>query len=315
MRLRHFRQHILVSGAVMGLTACGGGGGGSGFVTPPPPVTPPDSCSSTPCPPPPPPTHNIGLQSSNPFPTFSVYKDSGGNLVSGDGAVQISYAAATDTYTVTLPGFQQGNLITTSANGSFDGDHWTHVQSTNNAVTAGDSTDLQSATVTLDYAPSSDYKYTGFGRWQDPQFGTLGLFVYGIPTAAGDVPVTGDASYAGDIHGLTNDNMEVFGTINLQFDFGAGTLSGVMSPEVAPVWDAVSLGNYTFRDTVYSRGSTNFSGAFNLPGSLTGSSSFHGQFTGPSAAELMGSWTAPYVLPGGSTPGTMTGVFGGRKGP
>jgi hypothetical protein len=112
---------------------------------------------------------------------------------------------------------------------------------------------------------------------------------------------------------VTHDSLEVWGTVFLSFDFGAATLAGEMRPEFAPVWDGVSLGTYTFRDTVYSSGSTSFSGAFNVPGS-DGPSSFSGSFTGPSAAELMATWQAPFVNPLNNTQGTMAGVWIAKKG-
>ena len=126
----------------------------------------------------------------------------------------------------------------------------------------------------------------------DPAAVASGVFVYGIPTAFGDVPLSGSATYAGSISGLTNSRDGVWGSVSLTFNFGAGTLAGVMKPEIARVWDAYPLGDYTFRDTVYSTGATNFSGAFQVSGS-TAPSSFQGSFTGPGAAELLASWNAP----------------------
>ena len=107
----------------------------------------------------------------------------------------------------------------------------------------------------------------------------------------------------------------MFGSITLNFDFGAGTLSGHMDPQYAPVWDAVSLGTYAFTDTVFSKGSTSFSGSFLTPAGATGASSFQGSFNGPNAAEAMGSWAAPFYDPDYNWHGTMSGVFGAKKGP
>ncbi len=73
-------------------------------------------------------------------------------------------------------------------------------------------------------------QFTSFGSWALPESGEIGKFVYGIPTAAGDVPITGSADYSGEIRGLTMDQAPVFGPILLSFNFGAGTLSGEMTP-------------------------------------------------------------------------------------
>jgi hypothetical protein len=106
----------------------------------------------------------------------------------------------------------------------------------------------------------------------------------------------------------------VFGSISFLFDFGKGSLAGEMKPELEGGWDAIPLGTYTFRDTVFSVGSTSFSGAFKVPGS-DAPSFFSGNFTGPNAVELMGSWKAPFVDPVSNTSGTMAGVFLGKTGP
>jgi hypothetical protein len=104
----------------------------------------------------------------------------------------------------------------------------------------------------------------------------------------------------------------VFGGVSLTFDFGAGTLSGVMKPKFYPEWDAIPLGDYTFRNTVYSAGATNFSGAFQVNGS-TAPSSFQGSFNGPQAAELMASWNAPFLNPLNNQWGTMAGIWTAKK--
>jgi hypothetical protein len=188
--------------------------------------------------------------------------------------------------------------------------------STYNHVSDGDSTRLQPVDVVLDWAQSSDLKYTSFGTWLQPNsLGPLGAFAYGIPTATGDVPVTGSANYGGEIRGVMDNGLEVWGSIAFGFNFGAGALTGEMKPYWAPDWDAYPLGTYTFTNTVYSSGSTTFSGAFIAPPGAEGASSFEGRFNGPKAAELMGSWKAPYHDPVNGATGTMAGVFGGKKGP
>jgi hypothetical protein len=234
--------------------------------------------------------------------------------------VTFSYSAADNSYTVQLPTFNAGKLVTQGGSGSLNPDGtWRDLESTFNRVTDGASTALQDVTVTLDYAPSSQLTYTSFGSWADPKAPTAwtsnptGVFVYGIPTASGDVPVTGAATYAGTIRGLTDRDFYVGGQISLNFDFAAGSLSGTMSPYYYPIWDAVGLGTYTFTNTVFAKGATTFSGSFIPPSGVAGPSSFHGRFNGPQAAELMGSWNAPFVDTVNGISGSMSGVFGGKK--
>jgi hypothetical protein len=258
------------------------------------------------------------LTSNGPFSVYSVYVAPTG-ATSGEGGVTFSYSAADDSYTVQLPGYNSGKLVTQGGNGSINASgQWDPLDSTYNGVTNGNSSDLQNVSVVLDWPASSGLKYTSFGSWTDPSTagdwtGPTGMFVYGIPTATGDVPITGTATYSGTIRGLTDADIYVGGNISFNFDFAAGTLSGKMTPEYYPVWDGVGLGTYTFTNTVFAKGSTTFSGSFLTPSGANGPSSFEGRFNGPQAAELMGSWAAPFSDTVNGITGNMAGVFTGKK--
>lgn len=82
-----------------------------------------------------------------------------------------------------------------------------------------------------------------------------------------------------------------------------------MRPALCP-WDCYSLGTYTFVETVYSTGSTSFSGKFAIDGEVV-PSWFDGIFNGPQAAEIMARWQAPFKLD--ETTGTMSGIWVGAK--
>ena len=316
--MRHqLARKISLATATICVSACGGGGGDAtpAFI---PPATPTPTPTPTPAPapiPPPIPAGPIGLQSSAPFSTVAAYQGGGGSLVDGPNLVQFAYSPATDRYTITVPGFQAGQLVTTGGNGSFNSgaSTWLDLRGTTNKVTVGSTSAVQALTVAIDWPASFPYKYTSTGSWFDPStYGPTGVFAYGIPTAAGDVPVTGAATYAGSVQGVAANSIWVGGSVSLTFDFGAGSLSGVMKPRVAPTWDAYSLGDYVFRDTVFAKGSTSFSGAFTVSGS-TAPSSFQGSFNGPQAAELMANWTAPYLNPETKQWGTMSGIWTAKK--
>lgn len=318
---------LLAPATALALTACGGGGGsGTGVaLTPPSPTPPPPAPPPTSPTPPPLPSAPIGLQSNAPFATVSAWTDGWGSLNTQTDAVKIAYSAAENRYTVTLPTYQEGRLVPRSGNGSFGSNGWINLSSTNSDLTLGAGPAIQQVIVTLDWPASSPFTYTSFGSWAGPlPMGEIqGVFAYGIPTLGADMPVTGSASYGGEIRGFTDGlppggsgsvaPLSVFGSVLLSFDFGAGTLSGQMNPEIAPVWDPVSLGTYTFRNTVYSSGSTTFSGAFSVPGSNS-ASSFSGRFTGPQAAELLANWTAPYIYPGTTHEGMMSGAWIAKRG-
>ena len=79
-----------------------------------------------------------------------------------------------------------------------------------------------------------------------------------------------------------------------------------------PFGDDFFLGTYTFADTIYSVGSTNYSGRFSWNGATVGD--FSGHFTGPGAAELIGAFNAPFVDPYfPETIDTMRGAWVGKK--
>jgi hypothetical protein len=171
----------------------------------------------------------------------------------------------------------------------------------------------------------SPYTYTSLGTWSG-QSGTTatgdkvyseGIFAYGIPTAAGEVPVTGTASYTAGIVATYGPNTYppngIGGNVDLQFNFGGGTLSGSMHPQIIDGFDGifVDFGKFDFAQTVYSKGSTTFSGKFVVPNLPAANSFFQGQFTGPGAAELMARFQTPFLLNGNE--GTISGIWIGKK--
>jgi hypothetical protein len=311
----------------LALGACGGGGGGGGVESIPPPPPPPPPPGNGPLPP-----DHLALVSSQPFAALGVSDgyttDASGNnpqVLSGPAAanVQFSFDAATNTYQISLPGFQAGRL----ANPGYDGSEGQVATGSTSQVTVGSSATLQPVFVTLPVPGSefSPYTYTSFGSWNGQTGQTAdgriirseGAFAYGIPTQPGDVPTTGSASYTAEIKATLGPSDGFFGfvggDVNLLFDFGAGKLSGSMHPRISDSFDGifVDYGQYDFKDTVYSTGSTTFSGKFVVPGLPDADSFFDGNFTGPNAAELMARFEVPYLR--GGQQGTISGVWVGKK--
>lgn len=289
-----------ISAASVALAACDGGDASVAYIPPPPP--PPPAAG-----PPVLPEGAIGLKSDAPFATMAAAYDSQ-TVTAGNDLVEFAYDSSADKYTITLPGYDTGQLATQGGNGSYDSNGWIDLQSTYNLVTEGTTGAKQNVAVTLPWPASSAYQHTSLGTWNSTDWTVWGAFAYGIPTASGDVPVAGTATYQGEVSGVSSAAGFVYGTVSLNFDFANASLTGVMKPEVSDWWDSYALGDYTFRDTSFARGATTFSGAFDVPGS-NGPSSFSGRFTGPQAAELMANWTAPYQLPGTNSWGTMSGVW------
>lgn len=326
MRVTHVRK-LLVGAMAVGLSACGGGGGGgvaSAPFVPEPPAPPPPQGGSSVLPP-----EHLGLVSSQPFAALGVGDHySGGDISSradvtdaAAGDVQFSYDAATNTYQIDLPDFAAGTL----ANIEYDGTAGQVATATYSQVTDGTSSTLQPVHVFIPVPKAGDaYSYTSFGYWQG-DIGTAqngedlhseGYFAYGIPTASGDVPMTGTASYAATIRGMDSAMGLAFpveGDVRLAFDFGAGSVSGWMHPQIIDDFDGffVDYGQYNFKQTVYSTGSTTFSGKFAVPNLPDADSFFDGRFTGPGAQELMARFAAPYML--NSQSGTISGIWLGKK--
>jgi len=268
--------------------------------------------------------------SSTPFAVLGVgdtFKtDAGGQkatLISSPSAqdVKIAYSPSDNSYFITLPGFQQGMLGETAYNGT-NGRIATSSTSKVLELAFGFS---QPVFVILP-VPGSDlspYSYTSFGSWSG-QTGTNaagevlraeGIFAYGIPTAASEVPITGSANYAAQIQGNVSPGFDfplIIGPASLTFDFGAGKLSGWMHPLISVFPGSnTDLGLFDFTQTVYSTGSTTFSGKFVVPGLPNAESSFQGNFTGPNAAELMARFQTQFQLNGDQ--GAISGVWIGKK--
>jgi hypothetical protein len=321
--------------ALLALAGCGGGVGSTGInpiaapppAPPPPPPPPPPSGSTLPLQPP-----QIGLVSSEPFATFGIgdrYTVSPGGsdekVLSGPDraeTVQFSYDPQSQSYAISVPNFQAGRLSQIGLNGSAG-----QVASSTVHKVAGASGALQPLNITL-LVPGNDYSrytYSSYGYWMGALGKTAegreiyaeGLFAYGIPTRSGDVPTSGTARYGAEVVGSIGNgySIPVTGTAELNFDFGAGTLSGYMHPEIADSFDGIfqDYGRYDFTQTVYARGGTGFSGRFVVPGIAGGTerSFFEGAFTGPGAAELVARWQAPYQFNGQQ--GTISGIWLGRK--
>ena len=334
-RFHHSTRWPLAVSAAALLSACGGGGG-SGLNSIPTPVpSPTPAPTQTPTPAsapiaPPIPAGPIGLTSAGVFATevagsvITADPKTGvpvapGVLSGGADLVAISYDPADQRYTVTIPTFEPGQLIHPSGNGSFQSGAtvWQSLYSTFNEVTKNGSSELQNVHVTLDWPASSPYSYTNFGSWDsstdvEPGRATVryGVFTYGVPTPAGAVPVTGSASFEGQIRGVSQNTafQNVYGSVSMNFDFAAGLLNGVLRPTYSDGWDDWAFAPAAFRETVYASGGTSFSGKFDTA-VASADARFAGQFTGPGASELMANFQGTFLLPEFQRSLTISGVW------
>jgi hypothetical protein len=160
--------------------------------------------------------------------------------------------------------------------------------------------------------PEIQLAYTSFGITSGYYSSDFGFFAFGMPTPASAVPVTGSASYNALVVGRPLDiNGVITGDATLQFNFGAGTLSGSLDPVLNYNGVETDLGSYAFVNTVFGVGSASFSGGLSHSGTST-LGSFDGRFTGPAAQELM-RWIAPYRNPTNQQWNEMFGIMVGKK--
>ena len=317
---RILMSRLLVAAAACAVAACGGGGGGGGgggvgFIPPPPPATKtcPDGSVipvAQACPQPPPPELVAIFPSVTTDTDFAVLGLEASAMNTAASALtkngfSVRYDAGTEQYLIELPSIDEFPLQNSGENASFWSD--------------GTSTGPDSDTGVNIFKPRStnpeiQLAYTSFGTSSGYYATEFSFFAFGIPTPASGVPVTGSASYNALIVGQTLDSGGVIdGDATLQFNFGAGTLSGHLDPVLHYNGGLTTdLGSYDFVNTVFGVGSASFSGELSHSGTST-LGAFDGQFTGPEAQELMGRWTAPYLNPTNQQWKEMFGIMVGKK--
>jgi len=228
---------------------------------------------------------------------YDLGYNSSGPLIGGDG-FSVRYDAAQQVYIIDTPAAAPGRV----EGFSDDADSWFGKL----GYVSFDILKPKSSN------PNANFEFTSLASYYWYEFGAgsaEGDMVFGIATPSAEIPTTGSAVYDAILSGFALDNgYGVGGTATLTFDFGAGTLAGSLSP----TWGTTSLGTYTFVNTVFSRGSTTFSGGLQRSG-IADLGSFNGLFTGPGAEELMAHWRAPYINPQDQRQSEIAGVLIGRK--
>ena len=291
------------------VAACGGGGTGTGVQSTP---TPPPSPPPTTPPPPAAPVDPVifpAVTASTQFATLG-YESAGhpiqdGSLV-GSG-FSVSYDAQSNKYFMDLPASTPG-VVEATATGER---YWNGTlrelsfgfeqQMTLNVFRPGPQN--------FDFP---NLKYTSFAEYAMGS-GEFGLVAFGSATPASAIPVTGNATYSAFAAGATDFGSAIRGNVTLQFNFGSGTLAGSFDPYIYDLLAGHSpLGHYDFVDTVFGVGSATWSGALTRS-DTSERGTFQGQFTGPSAEELMARWTAPLPSSGSGSGTQMFGVWVGKR--
>lgn len=277
---------LILAASALTLAACGGGGGGTDVAVIPPPPPPPTSPEAI----------IPAATTSQQFAAIGAshsFDQNSPTLLDSDHQLQVRYIQSSNSYEIQFPEADwepvlvQGDTVTTPQGG-----------------------------IRMSIRPTGS-EYSSLFSWGDGATYS-GFEAIGIATPASGVPVTGSANYSGQLAGSTseiylNSPLGIRGPIELSFDFGLGTLSGNISPTIFSYVDSSSnaLGTISFTNTVYSTGSTTFSGKFDT--NLPGVNSFSGLFTGPHAEELIGNFALPYQSPIDNQTYQADGAFVGAK--
>ena len=277
----------------LSLTACGGGGGSASFLPPPPP-------------PPPPPQAAVAIFAQ---PVVGEFASVGASANASDitnlnaplGTISTADAdqlhirfTNAGQYEIELPGQEWDQLIP-------------YGQGTEGTVITDSDNDVL---LVLSGSKDKGYKYSELASYRTGGPDTIGALAFGTLTHAGAVPTTGSATYNGIVMGksdvIASDSFDgpnraiVTGSVKLDFNFAAGSLAGAMTVGLDDMaGDPLALGTFDFKNTVFSAGSTSYSGKFDS--STAGQNFFLGQFTGPNAEETIGAWALPFVLDTGNS--------------
>lgn len=292
------RRFFGVLATVAALSACGGGsssgGGQSLAVTPSPTPTP----TPTPTPSPTPSSvsginSRVGLTQLAQFPALSwIYRPDVAGDADGSALVQFGWDAQRRLSVVTVPGFPTGALIEFPTE-TTDDLSFSHID-----PNFGSSTFFDRGVAMLLLVPGTqnrifplEYTSAGWIGWQGiataAEDKVSGTIVYGVPTAATDLPASGTASFA--LYGYSASRPagqtgqaslgDAF-TGTLEADFAARRLTGSLGRSGEPRVTVATA-------TIAADGT--FSGTLTLPGD-PGPTNFEGRFTGPQARELMIRW-------------------------
>lgn len=145
-----------------------------------------------------------------------------------------------------------------------------------------------------DAVPDQRYSYSSWGTWANTDIAITGQNGQTANASGGwlvyepttDLPMTGTATYSGQVAGGIAGGDSLNGTINLNADFAADRVTGSMdiNRSSGSDWASASFDTSITRDT----NSSGFQGA--LTGTDVNSGAIFGGFAGPNAEEVGGGW-------------------------
>jgi len=300
MFLSKYGKYMLATASTLALTGCGGEGA-SVNSTPVPVVAP----TPTPTPTPGAASDILASPATQEFAALSS--------VGSSSDLRIRFDASTGHYDVLVDNAGWQGLRPSATYHSTPEHYFSYGPSNNQSF-------FQVSVVAKDAAPDN-YQYSSLAVWGKgvgAYWDDASYTAFGVPTGSASMPVNGTATYQGFIQG-NSDVLEmdyligakvaatVHGSVALNFDFAAGTLGGSIHPTLSTFGGNIDLGSMSFVNTVYSTGSTTFSGNFQTQ--VSGTNSFSGLFTGPNAEELIGRWAFPFVYSGDGATHSASGAW------
>ena len=298
---------MLTATALLALSACGGGGSGGGGV----------GVVSTPVPAPAPtPTPTPASVTIFAAPAPGEYASVGASIA-GPGGNLDTYQSANDRFGMVSTSQADQAHVRYTAGGYYEvklaGADWDRLIPYKGMVTSEPNNNyFQPAGVAQNYgyivtrnSRTQGYSFSELGSWGSEAQGRWGYTAFGAATPQGGVPAVGSATFSGVVSGSTDamvaNNLyggyvpiSTDGYVTLNFDFGAGSLGGQMDLYLPDGMNPIPLGTFAFKETVFSPGSTSYSGRFET--SAPGQNFFVGQFTGPNAQETIGAWAMPFLF-------------------
>ena len=295
---------------VAALTACGGG-------------------TTAPAPPPPGPNTSLtSLVSNETFPTISSVMaadldntGSTSNVSANEAALSsastIEYDAVSDAFKIDMHN-GAANFTQTFPKTGISGPDTTSSYRTYQ-VTRADNT-IDELVILIPGEATQKLSYVTYGVWNSTAASTrnvtLGTFVFGVQTPAGDMPTTGGATYIGLTAGTLNQSNTLFnvaGDMSMAVNFGTGTVTGSftnMGRENLQTGDVSAWRDFTTTGSI-TAGTNRFAGtAASNDAALSGT--FNGAFFGPvnggTPPEIGGGWALSG--PGGET---AVGGFVGKR--
>lgn len=228
----------------------------------------------------------------------------------GSDEVTIDYDPDTRNYTIAVPGHVAGHAVenTTDATPSAMYRYFDVIAPTD-GKRVGWASVATKYTLDLSHTAIGGFSWGGDHVW----------FVTGIPTPRANVPVSGSATYEGQVKGWSTEGTDIAGSLVLNFEFARALLGGSMSLTANNGSSTpLKIGDYQVINGTHSLGSNRFTGNFLSPGGLAGSTLLEGSLMGPDASEVGGRWRVPIRLGEGFPTVSRgdyeaSGVFAGRR--